>query len=255
MTDPGDPLSRRYRELAREEPPAALDAAILAASKNRVRPSSRWMVPTSIAAVLVLGIGVSLRMQLEEPGIETSVPASTPAQYPKPAPAPQAAPKELAAEPTAASPMAEQRTAVAKKPQRPPGSAAKPDAKRRDAVPEPNPFTDAPIVVQQAPAGTTSPAAPFAAAPPPARADESVPSADALQPRAKREAASAELGVQALRKSLAAADPDPLRELERIAKLREAGNHPEADRLLEQFRRSHPDFRIPEAMWERVKRR
>src|SRR6188472_768541 len=100
MTDSDDKLSRRYRELAREEPPADLDAAILAAARRgvgagpRARRSS-WMVPTSIAAVLMLGIGVSLRMQLEEPGVETSVPSTSSAEYPvpssaEPAPAPKA---------------------------------------------------------------------------------------------------------------------------------------------------------------------
>ena len=34
MTDHDDKLTRRYRELAREEPSAALDAAILAASRR-----------------------------------------------------------------------------------------------------------------------------------------------------------------------------------------------------------------------------
>ena len=72
MTEPGDHLSRRYRELPREEPPAHLDSAILAASRAALAPKARarsqWMVPESIAAVLVLGIGVSLRMQLEQRG-------------------------------------------------------------------------------------------------------------------------------------------------------------------------------------------
>src|SRR5688572_1172851 len=103
MTDPGDEkISRRYRELARDEPPAALDASILASARDLtpvtreasradsgVRPRfSAWMGPVSIAAVLVLGIGVSLRMQLEQPGVETSAPPSV-SEYSMPAePAP-----------------------------------------------------------------------------------------------------------------------------------------------------------------------
>src|SRR5436190_15075614 len=80
MADSDDRLARRYRDLAREEPPAAVDAAILAAARASVRPrvGNRWAGPVSIAAVLVLGIGVSLRMQIEQPGIETSVPTATP---------------------------------------------------------------------------------------------------------------------------------------------------------------------------------
>src|SRR5512134_3197176 len=98
MTDSDDKLSRRYRELAREEPSAQADDLVLAASRRAVsaRPRSRtsqWMVPASIAAVLVLGIGVSLRMQLEQPGIESSLPSSVseysapPAAEPPPPPA------------------------------------------------------------------------------------------------------------------------------------------------------------------------
>jgi hypothetical protein len=50
-------------------------------------------------------------------------------------------------------------------------------------------------------------------------------------------------------------EADPVRELERIAQLRAEGRHAEADRALEEFRRSRPDYRIPEAVWERVKPR
>src|SRR5689334_11128297 len=96
MTERDDKLRRAYRDLGREEPPAAIDAAILERARERVAPRRKasWMVPVSIAAVLVLGIGVSLRMQLEQPGIESSVPASPP-ESPAPAaiaPPPGAAP-------------------------------------------------------------------------------------------------------------------------------------------------------------------
>ena len=40
MSEPGDKLTRAYRDLAREEPPPALDRAILAASQRALhRPS------------------------------------------------------------------------------------------------------------------------------------------------------------------------------------------------------------------------
>ena len=75
--------------------------------------------------------------------------------------------------------------------------------------------------------------------------------------RAKREGLAMDsLGARELRKSIRQeADPDPQRELERIERLRQAGDHVAADRALEEFRKRHPDFRIPEAMWERVKPR
>jgi soluble lytic murein transglycosylase-like protein len=44
-------------------------------------------------------------------------------------------------------------------------------------------------------------------------------------------------------------------ELERIARLRTEGHHADADKALEAFRRAHPDYRIAEAMWERVRPR
>ena len=127
MTDSDDKLSRRYRELPREEPSADLDAAILAASRRavgagpRARKSS-WMVPTSIAAVLVLGVGVSLRMQLEQPGIETSAPSSSASEYPVPAAEPAGQPKPQAEAPVPAPqpklsdavPMREQPSPAAK---------------------------------------------------------------------------------------------------------------------------------------------
>jgi hypothetical protein len=40
--------------------------------------------------------------------------------------------------------------------------------------------------------------------------------------------------------------------LERIAKLREAGRHKEADESLAEFRRRYPGYRIPEEMRARV---
>ena len=68
---PGDPdrdprLDRVYREAAQEEPPARVDAAILAAARREVgaRPravSARlraWRVPVSIAAVVVLSVSM-----------------------------------------------------------------------------------------------------------------------------------------------------------------------------------------------------
>ena len=55
-------------------------------------------------------------------------------------------------------------------------------------------------------------------------------------------------------KQLGAAE-SPERWLERIAELRRAGRDDEADRLLAEFRRQFPDYRIPEAMRGRVERR
>src|SRR6187455_2407459 len=166
MTERDDRLSARYRQLAREEPPSTLDDAILAAARRSVsaRPrSSRWMGPVSIAAVLVLGIGVSLRMQLEKPGIETSPPTSAASEYPVPQaepPARQPEVKEKPAEAATAAPAPVQkppRADAAPPPQpkvlrkeQPESVAPAEERAKGNAAAEsaPNPFTDAPVTMQ-----------------------------------------------------------------------------------------------------------
>jgi hypothetical protein len=252
MTERDDGISRRYRELAREEPPAALDASILAAARA-ARPSrfARWAGPVSLAAVLVLGVGVSVRMQTEEPGIETQMPATGYAQAPAGEMPSQAEPARAQAPAPEPSP--------APVPPAPSGS--------KDFAPGPAP--ESPPAIPQAPSKPSSGPAPMVASPPsgatearqaPAQtpaAPRSEPAADALvrpAPRAKREAMRDSAGGRAM-SGLGAAgqDPDPGRELERIAKARERGDHAQADRALEAFRRDHPGYRIPDAMWERVR--
>lgn len=252
MAESDDDVRRAYRQLATEEPSALIDAAILAQARKR-RPSrfGQWAGPVSIAAVLVLGIGVSLRMQLEEPGVETSVPSSS-ADYPLP----------QSAAPAAEPPVAAQDAPKAAPPPPAKAKVQKEEASlRRDAatVPEVKEQVPAspPAFVPDAPASAPAPAAPS-----PAQRIQAAPAelgaAAAPQARAKREGMQdSAAGARELRKSLnvGEAEIDPARELERIAKLREAGQHADADKALEEFRKRHPDFRIPEAMWERVKPR
>jgi hypothetical protein len=283
MTDSDPRIARRYRQLAREEPPAALDRAILDRARARVpaRARHRWMAPVSIAAVLVLGIGIALRMQLEEPGIETSAPApgapppGDKAERAQARPdAPVHAPERKAAtaarkEAPGAKPFAnEAQPAPRTLPPAPKDTAehafvAPPPAASsaaRDAAPAPAPVQSSAVPVQPpaAPvqpsaAPTEQPATPaLAPARPPAAAAETSQSAPQ---RLKREAAGADaLGASAAGK-LGSPEAVRDRELERIAALREAGRHAEADRALEEFRRRYPDFRIPPAAWERVRPR
>ena len=67
-TERDEKVSAGYRALGGEEPPRALDEAILAAARKR---PSRWRVPLSIAAVLVLAVGVTLRMLPQRPEAES----------------------------------------------------------------------------------------------------------------------------------------------------------------------------------------
>ena len=86
------PLSRAYRETGREEPPAHLDAAILAQANAAAAPrrasKPRWFVPLSLVATVVLSVGVVLLMSRE--GV-TPVPMETPLPMPvAPVPTPTA---------------------------------------------------------------------------------------------------------------------------------------------------------------------
>jgi hypothetical protein len=70
--------------------------------------------------------------------------------------------------------------------------------------------------------------------------------------REKREAAD---NVAPAAPAKALAPTDPATELERIARLRAEGRHEEADKALEAFNRAHPDYRIPDPVWQRVRPR
>ena len=66
-------LSRLYRESAAGEPPPALDAVILAAARAAVAPAPprrpgwrAWMLPTSLAATVVLTVR-DHRLSVETP--------------------------------------------------------------------------------------------------------------------------------------------------------------------------------------------
>ena len=73
-------LSRRFRAESKVEPPAHLDAAIVSAAKNALNndkagagPSTtRWYVPLSLAAVIVISFGVVFKIH-EQDGQQTIV--------------------------------------------------------------------------------------------------------------------------------------------------------------------------------------
>jgi hypothetical protein len=247
-TDRDEKLARAYRALGAQEPPRALDDAILAAARRR---PARWRVPLSVAAVVVLAVGVTLRMLPHEPGaesvalapqvMETPRPASPPAE-PGAATAPGAAdvaraPERRAArnEPGAtasagtskkdqalaevAGARARGETQAARQAGAPPAAAA--EAARRDAA----------MAGAKEQAAERAPAAPAPAAAPAADA----PAADAAAPRA--------LGAAKL------AEPaTPEAWLERIAELKKQGREREAEESLAEFKKRYPGYKIPEAL-------
>jgi hypothetical protein len=197
-------LSKRYRELPREEPSRALDDAILAASRRAVRPR-RWFGPLAAAAVITLAVAVTLHVQHDRPGeeIDAVSPAMKVQETPKPEaprPAPLRAPQAFPVEPRADTARA--------------APAAPAAQEERKAVGE------------------------IAAA----------PSAGARPSRDERPRAQSQM-------ARAAIEPTPESEIERIARLRAAGRHEEADRLLAEFRKRYPDYRLSDEMKAKVERR
>jgi hypothetical protein len=80
MADERDPqVSARYRELGAEEPPEALDQAILAASRRHRAKRQRWYFGLAAAAVLLLAVTVTVQM---EPGPDPEAVVANPAPAP-----------------------------------------------------------------------------------------------------------------------------------------------------------------------------
>ncbi len=75
-------VSRRYRELGSEEPPRALDEAILAAARRSVSSRRGWYVPLAAAAVALLAVGIALHVEREKPDAELMTAPSDARQAP-----------------------------------------------------------------------------------------------------------------------------------------------------------------------------
>lgn len=226
MADERDPkLSQRYRELGGEEPGRELDQAILSAARRAVEhphaplvtPSGRhrWYFSLGAAAVIVLAVAVTYQMQQEQPDpFATGVSP----EAMKPPATPQEGPSKPAADVTPEP----ERQAPAARP-------ARPTAVPPVFVPEPPPRAEE-ASRREAPAATQA-------------ESSGAPSAAAPETRMRRDAEAA----RSLAKPMQAPVVEtPERMLERIVELRKQGKHEEAERLLAEFRRRYPDYRIPE---------
>jgi hypothetical protein len=273
MTDEREPkLSQAYRELGREEPPRALDDAILAAARRaeRTHPApllspgvgrparERWTFPLAAAAVIMLSVGVVMHLQQEQPGIDGLQVA---AEKAPPAPAAVAeAPKPEAPKPEdtmiARAPAAAKAAKAAEALPPPIGEAARETARSEARGASSGPFVQAPPVVASAPAAAPAPAtpAPAAASPAPARKSMAMQRAEEGM-RDRADGAERQALSEATAKRSQDAGEAPEKWLERIAELRRAGKHDEADKALAEFRQRHPGYRIPEAMLEKVERK
>jgi len=246
MTEERDAkLDAAYRALGAEEPPRALDEAILGAARRSVQPwTRRWAVPLSLAAVVVLSVVVTLRIQHEQPGIEQPAPVRKEDQVARQA-AEQVKP---AAEPVART---LQQRSMTRKEAEAFSSAARDQAvaeyrvaeaapARTAAATAPAPQLEAPALAKRADTASEVGSAAGSVAAPPA------PAAAAPAMRAMKRERIAEERPAAL---------TPEKELERIADLRKQEKHDEADKALAEFHKRHPDFKLTEAMRERVERR
>ena len=242
MTDDDD-ISRRYRELPREEPPRHLDDAILAAARRAVhtRPAplvvpsgrQRWYFPLAAAAIIVLAVAVTVHMEREQPSEELMSSATTPAAA---APAVEPSAREMARNETAA-----------------PAEKPKPERRRKAESTDSRQLRDqAPVApppeLQKAPEP----------APPPTTAQDAVgnvaqSASGVLLERS--EAPKAAQGARAATSLSAYAAQSPEQWLQGIADLRKQCRHEEADKELAEFRKRYPDYKIPPAMRERVERR
>lgn len=236
-------VAAAYRALGTEEPPRTLDEAILAAARQpSARPersrTRRWALPLSLAAVVVLSVTVTLRIQQELPVIEAPTPVAREAATEKASPA--APEKPLA--------QAEPRSRPASRKDPVPFQPAAPDnAAVAAAPPVPAPAAaPAPIAAMRAAESSVAGADARVSEERMARDTEA---AGALAKRSAPTVASAPVAA------LKAAPETPERELERIAGLRREAKHAEADKALAEFRKRYPDYRIAEPMLERVERR
>jgi hypothetical protein len=279
LSDPQ--LSDFYRAAPAENPPERLDAAIQAAARRAVgaRPRAAggsllraWRVPLSIAAVLVMSVSM-VTLTVRHKGdqlIELPLPAGVPALSSEATTAAAAAGSPDTAGKAASASAAKsvvtgvsRQSAVADavEPARPSGAAAsKPREVPVASTGAPPPQAFVPSATPAAPA--ESPESRVAAAQEeqtgaPSRAlaraaPAAAPEAARVEGQAmRRERAAASVGVAGDAVSPAAAlvreleTQPPEKWLDKILGLRQQGRAREADELLAEFRKRHPNHPVP----------
>jgi hypothetical protein len=240
-------LDDAYRSTPREQPSAALNERIRAAARRAVgaRPESlshaeqrrfftRWRVPLSIAATVVVAVTLTYMVQEEaRPPSEFNgaVPSAPPAMEAKTAPAQtDTAIRDSANAPAPAKP-AEAKRAQEEQP--------------RAAAPAAPPPSLQSIEERRAPAAPSPPNAQVESAPASAAA---APAQGALKaPAAQRDRAANQEPARSLRKEAAAAAPvrTPEEWLDAIRDLKAKGRTDEAAAELAAFRTRYPNYVLP----------
>ncbi len=237
-------LSGHYRAGSTEEPPAHLDARILAAARREVeryRFARNWHLPASIAAVLVIGVSLALMTsEIEDPlpPLDTSARNAT-GEAGKAAPA-QAMKQESQARPT---PRAGIDRELRPSRERTARSDREVDTLRNSAAEQADPAAAAPLVA--APAAAPALQQFEAAAPSESIAEQKSALADSAQ--GKRAAAA--LRKEAAPSSAMPADA-PEEWLKKIEDLLRNGKTAQAREQLAEFTKRYPDYRLPETLRE-----
>jgi hypothetical protein len=237
MADERDPqVSRRYRELGAEEPPRALDDAILAASRKAVRRRG-WYGPVAIAAVLTLAVAVTVQLERQKP---EELVASAPPPPLKEGAVLQEEKRQAFKAPEQPKPAAKPFT-----PEPPRAATAPQSAEAVRDLAKSNEQASAATGARADQAPASPPVVAQAAPPPePARREMEAPRS--------RAGASAEGKVAAQMQRKA---ETPEASLQRIAELRKQGRHEEADKALEEFRKRYPDYRLSDEMKAKVEKK
>jgi len=245
----GSDISERYRAGAQDEPPARVDAVILAAARREVaqpRQRRNWHMPASIAAMLVIGVSLVMIVRDNEPPLSSlEGPAADEAKLAK------AAPPQLAMK---AQPKGRADFHREDRPSR-----------ERTARPDREPVVRNEVTAMQdnsAASGTAgqlspapAPAAPSIALPAkPAEheqariaesSDFSAEKKDKVQADTARESRPA---AQAMRKQETVAPVRQQEWLDEIDRLMRDGKEPEARRRLLDFRQQYPHYPLPERL-------